>query len=228
MRANIQLHRGDCLEAMKAMRDNQFELAIVDPPYGIERFKKCSPKDIDGAKTKKSKGMAIRFQNMEPANNKIPTGEYFDELIRVSKNQIIWGGNYFLDYLGMSRGMIFWDKMVSVKNFADGEFAWVSEDRLAKCFKYAWGGLSDGVAGRNKTVKNINPFQKPVALYKWLLSNYAQEGDTILDTHLGSGSIAIACHDLSFGLVGYELDEDYYAAACARLDKHKRQGQFDF
>jgi len=194
---------------MKAMRDNQFDLAIVDPPYGV---------DV-------GKGLGKWFRQRGVAesswDSSIPDEEYFAELARVSNVQIIWGGNYFP--LPPSRCFIVWDKGAGFKGrtYAEAELAWCSLDANAKIFQY------DPLA-RGDYRGKVHPTQKPVALYKWLLSNYAQEGDAILDTHLGSGSIAIACHDLGFDLVGYEFDEDYYAAACARLDKHRAQGQFDF
>ena len=201
----IKLHNADCLEAMRLMEDDAFDLAIVDPPYGL------------GFSSK------IRDEKIKDWDNSTPTKKYFQEIQRVSKNQIIWGGNYFLDYLGSTRCFIFWDKMTVVPNFADGEMAWTSFDDLARQFRYAWNGLSDGIVGRNKKHKTIHPTQKPISLYTWLLEKYAKKGDTILDTHLGSGSIAIACHNLGYDLVGYELDKDYYAAACKRLENHQKQ-----
>ena len=198
MRANIQLHNGDCMEAMRGMADNHFDLAIVDPPYGIGI----------------SSNPVRQQHDKKQWDNAIPDTEYFRELMRVSANQIIWGGNYF--DLPPSQGFLIWDK-VQPHDFslAMCEYAWMSFQKPAKMWK------KSVLAERGK----IHPTQKPVALYKWLLTNYAQEGDTILDTHMGSGSIAIACHDLGFDLVGYELDKDYYAAACKRLDDHQRQGQ---
>ena len=140
-----------------------------------------------------------------------PDESYFAELKRVSSNQIIWGGNYFP--LPPTRGVIAWDKVQPWPNFSAWEMAWTSFNCVARIFKYD-----------NRTKGKIHPTQKPVALYKWLLSNYAKPGDKILDTHLGSGSIAIACHDLGFDLTGYELDTDYYSAAWHRLEQHQRQG----
>jgi len=186
------------MEAMRGMADNHFDLAIVDPPYGIGI----------------SSNPVRQQHDKKQWDNAIPDTEYFRELMRVSANQIIWGGNYF--DLPPSQGFLIWDK-VQPHDFslAMCEYAWMSFQKPAKMWK------KSVLAERGK----IHPTQKPVALYKWLLTNYAQEGDTILDTHMGSGSIAIACHDLGFDLVGYELDKDYYAAACKRLDDHQRQGQ---
>lgn len=186
------------MEALREMPDNAFELAICDPPYGIG----ISSNPIRQQHSKKQWG------------NNIPSDEYFNELRRVSKNQIIWGGNYF--DLPPSQGFLIWDK-VQPHDFslAMCEYAWMSFQKPAKMWKRSV------LAEKNKQ----HPTQKPVALYKWLLNNYAKAGDKILDTHLGSGSIAIACHDLGFDLTGYELDEDYYNAACERIGKHTSQLQ---
>ncbi len=207
----ITITNEDNMALMARYPDNYFDLAIVDPPYGIESFK-----NIKETKNK----IKNRFVS-GIWNDNYPTELYFNELFRVSKNQIIWGGNYF--NLPPTRCYIFWDKMVQVENFADGELAWTSFDKNTKLFKYAWGGLSDGVLGRNKKEKSIHPTQKPIQLYKWLLDKYAKEGDKILDTHLGSGSIAIACHDYGFELTACELDTDYYNSAIKRIKNHVAQ-----
>tara|TARA_R100000655_G_scaffold92302_2_gene133347 strand:- start:1054 stop:1659 length:606 start_codon:yes stop_codon:yes gene_type:complete len=194
----------DCLEAMQDMKDNQYDLAIVDPPYGLKRFKKGIGKN-DRHKIKSS---AI-------FNNSIPTKEYILELFRISKNQIIWGANNFI--LPPTEYFCIWNKKQTVDNFSSAEYAWVSMGlkKPAKVFEYS-------IHKHNHTSK-IHPTQKPVQLYKWILQNYAKEGDTILDTHLGSGSIAVACHDMGFSLDAYELDTDYYNSACKRLKEHQRQ-----
>ncbi len=187
--------------------DNHFDLAIVDPPYGIN-----AEHGTNRSSRKMFKDKKIGWDTT------IPTEDYFIEVKRVSKNQIIWGGNYFFDYLGNTRSFIIWDKLNPERNFADCELAWCSMDRVARIFN-------------NKRVQEMNrddngkihPTQKPVKLYRWLLKNYAKEGDKILDTHLGSGSIAIACHDLKFDLTACELDKDYYDAAMKRLKQHKAQ-----
>ena len=204
--SNINLHLGDCLETMKEMPDNAYDLAIVDPPYGIGFDNK------------------IREKKNKNWDNEIPKDEYFKELIRVSENQIIWGGNYF-PYLWANgcRCFIFWNKDVNFDTYSAGELAYTSFNKPAKYFYYAWNGLADGVRGRNKKQKTIHPTQKPVKLYEWLLDNYAKEGDKILDTHLGSGSIAVACHNRKFDLDAWEIDEEYYNNAVARLDIHKSQ-----
>jgi len=203
MRSNIELNHGDCMEALREMPDNAFELAIVDPPYGIERFKKG--------------GSHVNKYGTEDQawNNTKPPQAYFDELFRVSKAQIIWGGNNF--NLPTSEYFIIWQKGEAVEfSFAMVEQAWTNVKKPAKLFRHLHVQSTD---------KRIHPTQKPVALYKWLLQNYAKEGDRILDTHIGSGSIAIACWDAKFDLVGYELDEDYHKAATTRLKEHQSQGQ---
>ena len=191
----------DCMEGMKQFPDKFFELAIVDPPYGIgDKFK-------GGANGK------MNFNEIvNKAWDSAPSAEYFKELFRVSKNQIIWGGNYF--DLPPTRCFITWDKEIS-ENFtlAMAELAWTSFDKLAKIFRLSV--PKDGL--------KIHPTQKPVALYKWLLTNYAKQGDKILDTHAGSASSLIACRDMGFEYVGYEIDTDYYNAATKRLEAAKAQ-----
>jgi len=206
---SINLHLGDCLEAMRAMPDNSYELAIVDPPYGIERFKNVT-------KTPSSKDVhAKRFQRMEIVNNTKPSQKYWDELFRISKNQIVWGANNF--ELPPSEYFLCWNKQQAMPNFATLEYAFVSMGlkKPAKLFTYS-------IHKHNHTNK-IHPTQKPVKLYEWLLDNYAKEGDKILDTHLGSGSIALACHNRGYSLDAYEIDEEYYNAATDRLRVHQSQ-----
>jgi len=199
-RSNINLYLGDSLEAMKKMPDNSYDLAIVDPPYGI------------GISSN-----PVRQQHEKKQwDNAIPNGEYFKELKRVSANQIIWGGNYFLDYLGATQGFLIWDKKQPHDfSLAMCEMAWSSIQKPAKIW------TRSVLAEQGK----IHPTQKPVKLYEWLLTNYAKEGDKILDTHGGSMSIAIACHDLKFDLDLWELDEDYYKAGVERFEQHKKQLQ---
>jgi len=198
------------------MSDNQFDLAIVDPPYGIGfgEFNRTN-KDSTGKRYK-----ANKYKQGDWDTN-IPKDMYFKELIRVSKNQIIWGGNYF-PYIWKNgcKGFIFWYKGNPVPNFSDGELAWTSFNKVAKQFDYRYYG---GLEGKTSASNKIHPTQKPISLYEWLLMNYAKEGDTILDTHLGSGSIAIACHNLGYDLTGYEIDKDYYEAAKKRIEQHKQQ-----
>jgi len=203
----IELLNIDCMEYMKTLDDNAFDLAIVDPPYGI-----------DAANMTMGKGSAIDKGDMKRKNwdKSIPPESYFIELLRVSKNQIIWGGNYFLDYLFNTRCMIMWDKKDYNSDFADGELAWTSFNKNTKIFQRARSAQGDSTG-------KIHPTQKPVKLYDWLLKNYAKEGDKILDTHLGSGSSAIAAHYSGFDFVGCELDEDYFKEAQQRFDDSTRQ-----
>ena len=203
------------MELMARYEDNHFDLAIVDPPYGIERFKKCSTKDIEGATTIKSKRIAERFQKMETVNNNKPNKKYWKELFRVSKNQIVWGANNF--NLPVSEYFLVWDKKQAMPNFARCELAYVSMGLKtpAKIFEYS--------IHKHNQVEKIHSTQKPVSLYEFCLMNYAKEGNKILDTHLGSGSIAIACHNLGYDLTACELDKEYYEAAIKRIEQHKQQ-----
>ena len=200
----------DCMEGLRDTPDKFYELAIVDPPYGA------------GDKLM-SIGNAYE-KNYKTFENKKPDKKYFDELFRVSKNQLIWGGNYFTSFLYETNAWIFWDKNNGESKGSDGELAWTSLDILLKKFKIHWTGSA---SLWEDTHGKIHPTQKPVALYKWLLTKYAKQGDKILDTHLGSGSIAIACYDLGFDLTGYEIDKDYFEAMTKRFEKHKQQLTLD-
>jgi len=195
------------MELMSRYEDNHFDLAIVDPPYGIERFKKGFG-DTRFKMDKRTDKNGIEWDTK-------PIQEYWIELFRVSKNQIVWGANNFV--MPPSEYFCIWNKKQTVDNFATAEYAWVSMGlkKPAKMFDY-------GIHKHNHTTK-IHPTQKPIALYEWLLMNYAKEGDKILDTHLGSGSIAIACHNLGFDLTACELDKEYYDASIKRIDQHKAQ-----
>lgn len=194
----------DCMEYMSGLPDKAFDLAIVDPPYGINIAKE-KPRDSG------------RWNYIPKKwDSAVPDDRYFSELKRVSGHQIIWGGNYF-SCLGASRGYCIWDKDQPVDNFADSEYAWTSFDRVAKTFRYPVINQNFG------SDKKIHPTQKPVKLYEWLLTNYAKPGQRILDTHLGSGSSAIACNNLGFEMVGCELDADYYQAACKRVEQATKQ-----
>lgn len=191
----------DCMEAMHEMPDKAFDLAIVDPPYGY-RHKSTA---------------ILNFRKKVNADwNIAPSKEYWRELFRVSKNQIVWGGNYFPELWGRGcRGFIIWYKQNPVPNFADCEMAWTSYDINARVFRYRYYGNHEG--GTNKAPNIFHPTQKPVELYRWLLHEYAQPGDTILDTHVGSGSSLLACIELGFQYTGYEIDKDYFDKAKARL-----------
>lgn len=196
----------DCIEGMKQYADKHFELAIVDPPYGIGFDNK------------------IRDAKVKSWDYSKPSDDYFKELIRVSKNQIIWGANYFpFLWSNGCRGFVFWNKDINFDTYSAGELAYTSFNMPAKYFYYAWNGLADGIRGRNKKQATIHPTQKPVALYKWLLHNYAKPDDKILDTHLGSGSSRIAAHDMGFDFTGFELDKDYFLAAEKRFKEQTAQ-----
>lgn len=214
--AEINLHLGDCMEAMAKMPDKAYDLAIVDPPYGIGE---------SGGKNKKRTGgrwKARDYKDFAGLDKSIPDKEYFKELFRVSKNQIIWGANYMVEHLPSSMGWIFWDKDTGAQDFSDGELAFTSFKRALKQFNYTWCGFRQGKTNQ-RIEDRIHPTQKPVALYKWLLHNYAKEGDKILDTHGGSMSIAIACHDMNFDLDLWELDPEYYQKGVERFNQHKAQ-----
>lgn len=206
----IDFHNADCMEEIKKYPDSYFDLAIVDPPYGIGANKMT----LGNGKRKLYRG-----QNDWDKNS--PTKEYFDELIRISKNQIVWGANHFVSKIPYdSPCWIFWDKGTGQNDFADGELAWTSFKTTVRKFFKSWVGSN---AKEKNELDRIHPTQKPVDLYKWLLTNYAKEGDKILDTHVGSGSIMIACHDLGFDFTGYEIDEEYYQMALERLTNHQNQ-----
>ena len=211
----IRLHHGDCLPAMKQMKDNEYDLAIVDPPYGINMDGGKIGAGVLGPQAEYSK----KFWDKQP-----PSQDYFDELLRISKNQIIWGANHFISKIPFdSSCWIVWDKQNGKNYFADCELAWCSFKTAVRKFEFRWQGMLQG--NMKDKEERIHPTQKPVALYQWILSNYAKPGDRIIDTHLGSGSIAIACHDNKFHLDAWELDEEYYMKAKSRLEAHQQQLQ---
>ena len=206
----MKITNEDNMELMSRYEYNHFDLAIIDPPYGLGN------RLVNGG-TNGTMGTLGKFADDKVTtwDDEIPKPEYFIELKRVSKNQIIWGGNYFLDYLGKTDGFIVWDKMNGTNPMADAELAWQNVKGTTRMFR--WHHFSG-----ERTTK-IHPTQKPVKLYEWLLMNYAKKGDKILDTHLGSGSIAIACHNLGYELTACELDKEYFEAAMKRLEQHKSQ-----
>ena len=210
-----ELHNADCMEVMKTFKDKQFDLAIVDPPYGIDADNKNNGKNSDRhEKMSKAKINTYKKTNWDKT---IPNDEYFTELKRVSKKQIIWGANYF----GLVGGMLYWHKNVTMPTYSSGELAWLSWLNKIDFVNITWHGMIQQNM-KNKQ-QRIHPTEKPIQLYKWLLQNYAKEGDTILDTHFGSLSIGIACHDLKFNLTAIELDKDYYEMAKKRLINHQKQ-----
>lgn len=219
-----KIYNMDCLEGMKQIPDKYFDLAIVDPPY------------FEGPNKRKYYGNEVNKLNIKRkqypviSNWLVPDESYFNELIRVSKNQIVWGINYFDVYLGPGR--IVWDKVNGKSSFSDAEIAYCSSIKSVRIFRYMWNGMMQGksieeghiVNGNKKTNENrIHPTQKPIALYEWLLKNYTQPGYKILDTHVGSASSLIACYNLGFDFIGFELDILYYNLASKRLEQRKSQ-----
>jgi len=203
------------MELMARYEDNHFDLAIVDPPYGIDADNKNNGKNSDRhEKTSKAKINTYKKTNWDDA---IPNDEYFTELKRVSKKQIVWGANFF----NLQGGMLYWHKHVTMPTYSQGELAWLSWLNKVDFVSIAWHGMIQHDM-KNKE-QRIHPTQKPVKLYEWLLMNYAKEGDKILDTHLGSGSIALACHNLKYDLTACELDTEYFNAAMKRLKQHQQQ-----
>jgi site-specific DNA-methyltransferase (adenine-specific) len=214
----VSLFEGDCMDFMKSLPDKAYDLAIVDPPY------------FDGPNKLGYYGKRFSSLGVQRAKHydtlpvwEVPGTEYFSELRRVSKNQIVWGANHFANRYDFSGpGWIVWDKLNGESSFADAELAWSSFDKAVRVFRYVWNGMHQGQYGGNKALNEsrIHPTQKPVALYEWLLSRYANPGDKVLDTHLGSGSIAVASLNMGFQLDGVELDESMFEAAWCRVEAH--------
>jgi len=203
-----EVFNGDCIEGMKQYPDKYFDLAVVDPPYGIGASAKSF---INGtSKTKKD------YYKDNCWDKAIPTPEYFSELMRVSKNQIIWGGNYFTDYLKPSRCWVFWDKTIHGNSYADGELAWTSFDDVVRYYR-------KNICQVEVEGERIHPTQKTIHLYAWILNNYAKEGDLILDTHLGSGSSRIAADKAKLDFIGFEIDKEYFDASVKRYNQYKAQ-----
>jgi site-specific DNA-methyltransferase (adenine-specific) len=203
----IQITNEDNMELMARYPDKYFDLAIVDPPYGINMGM--------GHKGSEKRGDKNKYKTFAGGDNSIPTKEYFNELFRVSKNQIIWGANYMTEFLEPKASWIIWDKKQPEDfSMAMAELAWSSFGSPMKIYQKRVVGADD---------VRVHPTQKPVALYKWILDKYAKQGDKILDTHLGSGSIAIACHDYKFDLTACELDKEYFDKAMERLNNHMAQ-----
>lgn len=210
----------DCMEGMKQFPDGYFDLAIVDPVYGDVTTGGYMSNNADGLVEQTKYHTAIWKQPKTPP-------EYFTELFRVSKNQIIWGGNYFVEAINKnSPCWIVWDKE-NTGRFADCELAWTSFSTAVRKFKFRWNGMLQENM-KNKEIR-IHPTQKPVALYEWLLNRYAKPGDKIIDTHVGSASSLVACHNLGFECVGFEIDPEYYQMSLARLNDVKSQTSiFDY
>jgi site-specific DNA-methyltransferase (adenine-specific) len=210
----IRIYNEDCLEELKKMPDNFFDLAIVDPPYGI---------NINKQSQGKGGGVAKKIEYIKKDwDSASPDKLYFEELKRTSKNQIIWGANHFISKIPFdSSCWIIWDKDNGETDFADCELAWTSFKTSVRKYKWKWSGMLQQDM-KNKE-QRIHPTQKPIKLYEWLLNNYAKQGDRILDTHLGSGSIAIACHNRGYDLTAYEIDQDYFEATTKRIKDHIAQ-----
>lgn len=203
----------DCMEGMNEFPDKYFDLAIVDPPFGI------------GKDWVKRKNNVQHANNSNYKNEDIPDKKYFDELFRVSKNQIIWGANYYSHLLPPTNNLLVWDKRSNCeKEFnSEGELAWTSFKKWPlRIGTFEWSGARKGA---ETGIKKIHPHQKPISLYKWLLHNYANVGDKILDTHLGSGSSRIAAWDMGFDFFGYEIDKYNFNSQEARFENHKKVNQ---
>lgn len=218
-----ELYNMDCMDGMKQFPDGYFDLAIVDPVYGDVTGGGYTTSKYDKQEHHIGTGKANQLAYHRALWEQHKTGsEYFKELFRVSKNQIIWGGNFFVESLPSSQGWIVWDKQhPDGLTFSDCELAFTSFNVGLRIFRYMWNGMLQG--NMKQKEQKIHPTQKPIALYKWLLTKYAKEGDKILDTHVGSASSLIACHDLHFDFIGFELDETYYKAAKERMEQHFAQ-----
>lgn len=216
---SVNLFEGDCMDFMKSVPDSFYDLAIVDPPYFV------------GPNKSGYYGKGYSSLGVQRAKHydslpvwEVPDAEYFAQLARVSKHQIIWGANHFCNVADFSGpGWIVWDKLNGESSFADAELAHSSFDKAVRVFRYVWNGMHQGQYGGNNALneKRIHPTQKPVALYEWLLSRYAAPGQRVLDTHLGSGSIAVAALNMGFDLDGVELDPSMFEAACERVQAHQ-------
>lgn len=218
----LDLRLMDCMELMRGYPDKHFELAIVDPPYNQTFGKTFDYATGRNAENHKSRLAGISNVKVSGAMNSVPPVEYFEELQRVSKHQIIWGANHMMKKINRdSPSWIIWDKQNGENGYADAELAFTSHDKAARLFRYRWSGMLQGDMA-NKEAR-IHPTQKPVALYRWLLANYAKAGDKILDTHLGSMSHAIAAHYAGLHLTGCELDPDYFTAGINRVKRETAQ-----
>jgi len=201
-----EVYLEDCVKALKRYADNHFDLAIVDPPYSIS---------IENSGT-----MFKKFGDTKGWDNELPNKEYWEQLFRVSKNQIVWGGNYFIEYLKNTKCIIWWDKMNGTNMMADGEIAWTSFNK--HCKRFQMHHFSSGYDDK------IHPTQKPVKLYEWILKEFAEQGNLILDTHLGSGSSRIAADKAGLDFTGIEIDKEYFEASDKRFKQYKQQLRMEF
>lgn len=233
----LDIRNVDCMELMKEFPDNHFDLAVVDPPYGIGMDGRNSIKKRRKKTQKNGAVSYIKRSNfaVKDWDSAPPCENYFNKLRRVAHNQIIWGANHFISRIPYdSPSWIVWDKVNGTTNQSDCELAWTSHDKSVRKIEFMWGGMFQGsekcgrVMEGNKKLneKRIHPTQKPVQIYKWILANYADKGMKILDTHMGSGSSAIACHYAGMHLTACELDEDYFREACERIERETRQTAF--
>jgi len=214
----------DCMEYMATCKDKQFDLAIVDPPYGIG-INTMNYTTSGAVRASRKSATFIRDYRNKGNWDITPEKIYFDELFRISKNQIIWGGNYFTDKIPVSKSFIIWDKRTDEKynnDYADCEYAWCNYG-VARVFRYLYSGMLQGKM-KNKEYR-FHATQKPIVLYKWVLQHYAKPGNIILDTHIGSGSIRIACYDLGFDIYGCENDPEIWKAQEARYQTHIAQSE---
>lgn len=235
---DITLIHDDCMNVLMDLPDKYFDLAIVDPPYGINVANMAyTQEEMRPCKQRNGNSIIVRkkLYTKSDWDKQPPSIDYFNQLLRISKNQIIWGINYMP--INLSGGRIVWNKCNGSNDFSDCEIAYCSLHNTVKMFQYMWNGMFQGksieegyIQQGNKKLneKRIHPTQKPVALYKWLLQHYANTGNKIIDTHMGSGSIAIACNDLGFELTGIELDDYYYEAAKKRIQTHQLQMKLNF
>lgn len=219
-----KLYNKDCMEGMEQIPDKYFELAIVDPPY----FKGPNKRQYYGRRINKLNIKRKDYSEIKGWD--IPDEQYFKELLRVSKNQIIWGINYYNFFLGSGR--IIWDKVNGKSSYSDCEIAYCSIHDSTRLFRYMWNGMNQGKSiseghimqgDKSKNEVRIHPTQKPVNLYKWILMNYAKPGDKILDTHVGSASSLIACYEMGFDFLGFELDKNIFKLASKRLSDSMNQ-----
>jgi site-specific DNA-methyltransferase (adenine-specific) len=219
------VHNMDCMDALKYFKDKEFDIAIIDPPYGI---KESAHRNISRTKLAKTAMYRVEFWDYD-----IPSQKYFNELFRVSKHQIIFGINYLIGKVNIpfSSGRIVWDKCNEGTNFSDCELAYCSFHHSTRLFRFMWNGMMQGTPGngsvmqgnKKKNQKRIHPTEKPIDIYKWILRKYAKEGDKILDTHMGSGSIQIACLEAGLSFTGFEIDKHYFDASQKRFELYKQQ-----
>lgn len=230
---NIELLNMDCMTMLREAKDNEWDLAIVDPQYGIGESMKTQSRPLM-AKQKNGTRLYVssaRKHAVKEWDKERPSPEYFEQIRRVSKNQIIWGGNHFADLLPKSTGWIVWDKCNDESDQSDCELAWTSFDCGVRIIRYMWNGFLQGSASNGKIAEGnkklneerIHPTQKPTYIFRWLLNRHAKQSDRIVDTHAGSFPLGLACHDYGFALTATELDKDYYEDACKRFRGHVAQ-----